>query len=90
MFGPNMVQNGLTLTRVLGGISRTLSIANQIIPIYEQAKPMIGNARKMMNVLREFTASNNETPKPKQTIDVTPEKKNTTNSILSNSPQFFQ
>ena len=48
MFGTNVIGSGLTLTKVLGGISKGLSIANQVIPLYQQAKPMIQNARKVM------------------------------------------
>jgi len=43
MFGPNVVRNGLTLTRVFSGLNKCLTIANQVIPLYQQAKPMINN-----------------------------------------------
>ena len=59
MFGTNVVGSGLSLTKVLGGISKGLSIANQVIPLYQQAKPMIQNARKVMNVLGELKKTNN-------------------------------
>lgn len=42
MFG-GPVTSGLTFTKVLGGISKTLGVANQIIPLYREAKPMINN-----------------------------------------------
>ena len=96
MFGPNMT-NTLTLTRVLGGISKGLGILNQAIPLYKEIKPMIGSARKVMNALQDLkTIPNiitNEINKDstksdsKKTIDVIPKEK----QIVSQSvPVFFQ
>lgn len=90
MYGTNVLTTGLTLSKVLSGISRGLTIANQILPIYQQAKPMISNARKIMGVLKEFntpTLTNNKTIiEGNSTI-----KKTVTNNAISNSnPVFFQ
>lgn len=57
MYGTNIIGSGLTFGKVLSGISKGLSIANQVIPLYQQAKPMIENARKVMEVVREFKAA---------------------------------
>lgn len=94
MFGPNQIGAGLSLTRVLGGLSKTLSIANQAIPIYKEIKPMIGNARKVMSVLKEFNSSQNNDKKSynteKKTIEMTAKKEITQSSVTSSNPVFFQ
>lgn len=93
MFGTNVVRSGLSLGKVLSGISKGLTIANQVIPIYEQAKPMISNARKFMGAMKEFTKATNEVVPKKETKNIidTPsqEKKTTPQHSLAN-PVFFQ
>ncbi len=88
MFGAP-VRTGLTLTRVLGGISKTLGIANQVIPLYREAKPMIRNARTILAVLKDMNKPSTKT----NTVKNTPVKKETTfNSKpikVVNSPSFF-
>ena len=56
MFGPRLF-NGLSFTRVLGGLSRTLGVVNQIIPLYKEAKPLMNNARNAFNIIKEFSNS---------------------------------
>ncbi len=91
MFGTNTISSGLTLSKVLSGISKSLAIANQAIPLYQQAKPMIQNARKVLSVLKEYN-SNNKNIVPKKTIDVNNAKEKTEKvTNQSNSiPVFFQ
>ncbi len=71
MYGTNIVGSGLSLGKVLSGISKGLSIANQVIPIYQQAKPMISNARKVLQVVKEFK----ETPAAPKSTKTTIEAK---------------
>jgi len=90
MYGPNIVGSTLSLTKVLGGISRVLGIANQAIPIYKEVKPMISNARKVMSVLKEF----NQTPvkNTSNTItkaNTTKKEVETTSITNSATPTFF-
>ncbi len=91
MFG-TPVTNALSMGRVLRGISKTLNFANQVIPIYEQAKPMISNARKMMAVLKEFSSTplnaNNSSPK----INSNKVKNTSLNTSYkpTSNPVFFQ
>lgn len=90
MFGTNVVGSGLSLTKVLGGISRGLSIANQVIPLYQQAKPMIQSAKKVMSVLGELKKPSNTTGN-KTTMEVRDVKEKTEPiKVQSNSPVFFQ
>ena len=70
---PNAVRTGLTLSKVVGGISKTLNVANQIIPLYVQAKPIIQNARGALKIARELLASPQKEP-----IEITPQKIETT------------
>lgn len=93
MFGTNTIGSTFSLTRVLGGISKGLSIANQVIPLYQQAKPMIQNARKVISVLGELNKSNNNSNNTnnKTTVEVTSKEKTETIKVQpSNSPVFFQ
>ena len=91
MFGAP-TSNPLNMGRLIWGISKTLNFANQVIPIYEQAKPMISNARKMMAVLKEFSSTplstNNSSPK------ITSNQTKNTNLNASikptSNPVFFQ
>ncbi len=89
MFG-NPVSSGLSLTKVLGGLSKTLNIANQVIPLYREAKPMIQNAKTILSVLKDV---NKGSPAPKKTIEKPETKKDSiTESIkpkATNSPSFF-
>ena len=91
MFGTNIARSSLSLTKVLSGISKGLEIVNQAIPIYKEIKPMMSNAKKVLEIAKEFNKSSNT-----KTIDVTPKKevtKTVTPSVLTNSspnPVFFQ
>ena len=94
MFGA--VRSGITLSSVLGGISKGLGIINQAIPLYREIKPMIGSARKVMSVLQELKVNNNSnntsnsTSNNKTTIEVTPEEKKIVNESSQSAPVFFQ
>lgn len=93
MFNAPGIARGLSFTKVIGGISKTLQIANQVIPLYQKAKPMIGSARNMMGILKEFSKNNSKTIEAKDAIVVnsTP-KQNTsiaTKKEESTSPTFF-
>ena len=94
MFGTN-VTSGFTLTKVLGGISRGLSIANQVIPLYQQVKPMVQSAKKVIGVLGELNktsnSNNSSNATNKTTVEVTPKEKTEPIKIQStNNPVFFQ
>lgn len=97
MYGLNYITNGLTLGRVLSGISRGLTIANQVIPLYQQAKPMISNARKVMSVLKEFkntpitssTSSSDNNISTKKEANYITSSNNSLNKPES-MPVFFQ
>ncbi len=93
MFGA--VRSGITLSSVLGGISKGLGIINQAIPLYREIKPMIGSARKVMSVLQELKVNNNSnntnntTSNNKTTINIE-ENKKIVNESSQSAPVFFQ
>lgn len=91
MFGVNAVSSGLSLAKILTGISQTLNIANQVIPIYKEAKPLISNAKNIFSVFNEF--KNTSATKTIESSDFkvknTIENKSKTINNESN-PVFFQ
>lgn len=79
---------GLSLVKILGGLSKTLQVANQIIPLYQRAKPAISNARNMLSLLKEIKKPDdkptiNEQPKIDTTMNTSPKEK------TSATPTFF-
>lgn len=91
MFGSQIPTKALSFTKIIGGISKTLNIANQLIPLYTQAKPLISNARNILGVLKDF---NEPTSNKKKTIITTEDyeiKKDSTTESSSdyNNPTFF-
>lgn len=94
MFGVESVGRGLSFTKILGGISKTLSIANQVIPLYQQAKPMIQNARTAFWVLKEFSAPTKEVKQVPSKVKPNniPQKKTVSRQPTqrsANQPVFF-
>lgn len=92
MYNAGMITKGLSLTKIIGGLSKTLQIANQVIPLYQKAKPMISNAKSLFSIVKEMGKSNKEesTTQP-QTIENN--INNTTNASIkkenTTSPTFF-
>ena len=87
---PN-IPGGFNLSRLLGGISKSLNVANQVIPIYQQLSPMVQNARKAFGSLKEManskTTINSSKPTANNNINMN-QKRAIINS--SNNPSFFQ
>lgn len=79
MFPYQIFKSPLTLPKIIGDISKTLAIANQLIPLYKQTMPMIKNAQSIIQKvnLSSKKAINNST---------IPTKKAEANS---SQPQFF-
>ncbi len=91
---PNAIQTGLKLPKILNGLQKTLNIANQIIPIYVQVKPLIKNAQSAFSVAKEIMSTpaantNNNSKKVVKEIP-TKEKKEEVSSVTNlNNPVFF-
>lgn len=92
MFGQNTLSSALTLTKVLGGIRTSLNIVNQVIPIYKEVKPMVTNARKVLNVLNVLKEINVPSPtkSDKVTLNTPSKEKTVKSSSLQSNPVFFQ
>ena len=87
----NPGQSAFSFGKVLTGISKTLGVANQVIPLYQQTKPLFKNARSAYNVIKDF----NKNPKVKsETKSKVVQQKNYSEPgpkerAINNSPQFF-
>ena len=89
MFGAPVSQ-GLTLSKVISGISKTLGIANQVIPLYREAKPMIQNARSIMGVLKTMSKTPSKIIETKEnSATKIPQKTPEIKKVENTSPTFF-
>lgn len=91
MFG-NPVGSGLSFTKILTGISKTLNIANQVIPLYKEAKPMLNNAKTVLSVLKGINTPNNSgntSTKNNQISNNTIKKDTVLKNSNTNNPSFF-
>lgn len=52
MFG-SVPSSGLSLGKIISGISKSLSVVNQLLPLYREIKPVIGNAKTILSTLKE-------------------------------------
>lgn len=91
---PGVARTGLTLPKVLGGIQKTLNIANQVIPLYVQVKPIIKNAQSAFSVVKGVLATpstNQSTPTnlPSKTQNHDIKKQDESPVTYSNNPVFF-
>lgn len=74
------MNNAFSLTKIIGGLSKTLNVVNQLIPLYNQVKPYVGKANKLMSNINNLSTkqkSNTQTVQPKT-------------QIQNNLPTFFQ
>ncbi len=95
------MNNGLSILKVVNGLSKTLNIANQMIPLYKQVKPMIANSKKIVNGIKNLnqnklpnTNNNNNTNTYNNNnrynnSSFTSNPENNSNYI-PNAPTFFQ
>ncbi len=92
MFNVTGLARGLSFGKIIGGLSRTLQIANQIIPLYQRAKPAIQNARSMISVLKEMGKKNVTSSSEEKTF-LAPNKSLPSNPPLqekkATAPTFF-
>lgn len=83
-----------TFVAILTGVSKTLGVAREVIPLYQQTKPLIKNVRSAYSLIKNVNSSNIKnsiTPKTnvvknEEVITKLPEK---TIIKSNNSPQFF-
>ena len=76
------MNNELSLTKIITGFSKTLNIANQLIPLYKQVKPIIQNGNKILSKINNLNTTTNKNLEAKTKV---------TKEIKSNNqPTFFQ
>ncbi len=79
------MNNGLSLVKIITGLSKTLSIANQLLPLYTQIKPIISKKNDLKSSLQTI---NNKLNKIKS---LPPQDVSTIKVINNNGgPTFFQ
>ena len=54
---------------ILDNASRTVNTINQIIPLYNQVKPMVSNAKTALNIFKNVKNINNEQTQVTSNID---------------------
>ena len=90
MFG-SAPSSGLSLGKVISGISKSLSVVNQLLPLYREIKPVIGNVKNILNTLKEVGNIKSIPEKKNLTSSVSNKTKDTSiiESTSSNNPVFF-
>lgn len=85
MYGSNIGKPIFSLSNTLEKISNGLNIVKKIIPLYENTKPLINDAKKILNSLNIKTVTKKNYPK--QNSEIKPIKKEKTNNV---NLVFFQ
>lgn len=73
------MNNSLSLIKIINGLSKTLTIANKVIPLYKEVKPYINKTNTFLSNINKPKQKNNSIPK-QQPIQ------NNNNNL----PTFFQ
>lgn len=92
MYG-SPLSNTLSFSKVLSGLSKTLTVANQVLPLYKQAKPLLNNLSNVKTILSSFTQSNNDTTSNKTKNTISSNNKNVEikkDVNIPNLPTFFR
>lgn len=68
--------NRFSLSSMLTGAQKTIGTINQIVPIYNQVKPMISNSKALINIANNFRKTNFKSKRYSNatTIDITPKE----------------
>lgn len=83
------MNNGLSMLSILNGLSRTLNIAHQLIPLYKQVKPIINNSSKILSNIKGLNFNTNR--KVNGGDENIKRIQRNTNKVYSySSPTFFQ
>lgn len=82
--------NGINLGKILNGTQKVLNFANQTIPLVQQVRPMIGNAKTMFKVMNEFKKVDTpDLPKKEVKTQVTDDTFSNSSTDYSEGPTFF-
>lgn len=94
MYGNNMGST-LSLSKIIGGLSKTLNIVNQAIPLYNELRPILSNASGILSVFKEMNKPNpskNNGSSNLKAIDtnIVETKKTKETPLSTNTLTFFQ
>ena len=93
MYG-SLQTNSLNITKIIGGLSKSLNIVNQVIPIYKEMKPIITNAGSILSVFKEMTKEDkslqNNTVLKEDKISLINNNDEKKEGIINNTLTFFQ
>lgn len=84
----NVISSGITLAKVLSGLSKSINIAKEVIPLYESVKPMIGSVKNLPKILNSLNRGSKVSESTKEVNSST--IKTTIESSLINNPTFFK
>ncbi len=86
------MNNGVSMLSILNGISRTLNIANQLIPLYKQVKPIINNSSKILSNIKglNFNTNRNVNGGDENKKKIGQSVTNSNRVYSYSSPTFFQ
>ena len=76
---------------VLSGISKTLGVAREVIPLWQQTKPLISNMRTAYTLIKNVNTKNSTVSNRNNKANETIKKQLQQKTIIkaNNSPQFF-
>lgn len=82
---------GLTLGKVISGISKSLNVVNQLIPLYREVKPVINNVKTVLGTMKEVSNANTNKDIKNHITETKIIKKDisTIGNISNNNPVFF-
>ena len=84
----SVISSGITLAKVLSGLSKSINIAKEVIPLYESVKPMIRGAKNLPKILNSLNRGSTASESAKEANSST--IKTTIESSLINNPTFFK
>ena len=79
----DLIGSPLSFTKIISGISKSLNIVNQVIPLYKEVRPIINNASGILSVFKEMNKDDNTPNIPTQ--DRVQKKEEVSNTLT-----FFQ
>lgn len=79
----DLIGSPLSFTKIISGISKSLNIVNQVIPLYKEVRPIISNASGILSVFKEMNKDDN-------TLNIPTQDKVQKKEEVNNTLTFFQ
>ena len=80
------MNSNFSLLKIINGLSRTINIANQMLPLYNQIKPIISNGSKLLSNINLPTLQKQNN----NTVTTNTKQIETPIQTETNLPTFFQ